>query len=410
MFLLFAALGCAHTRPEPQIDLIADQNASGLIELRRDLHRHPELSGEEERTAAVVAERLRGLGLDVRAGVGGHGVVAVLTGGRPGPTVAYRADMDASPGDEPAREVRSLVPGVHHVCGHDVHTAIGVGVASVLSRFRDDLAGRVVFLFQPAEETLAGAEAMIATGALDIAPPEAIFALHTFPLQVGTIGYAPGEGFAGMDEWSIDIPHASDEHERRILEAIDSMGTALFPASPELMKQYLRDLADPRSNLSEGVFVVRRAVRTGSELQITVTVKAARDDAYAVLRKRIAGDLEAIVGPDLYTIQFRPEVFPRAESNRLETLAAVESLKEALGAQNVVRFHHSIPFAGEDFALFLRRVPGAMFFLGVANEEKGIAGIPHLPDFDVDERAILVGTKAMSRLLLDRLARPAGSM
>jgi len=165
-----------------------------LIEFRDDIHRHPELSFQEERTAAAVAEPLRALGFDVRAGVGGHGVVARLTGGRPGPLVALRADMDAvaSTAPDPATDIASVIPGVRHICGHDVHTTVAFGVARALASVRAELTGSVLFVFQPAEERAQGAYRMLEDGAFSGGVPAAIFAFHTAPFEVGHIGTKPG--------------------------------------------------------------------------------------------------------------------------------------------------------------------------------------------------------------------------
>lgn len=170
-----------------------DAQTSALIAIRRDLHRHPELSGEEKRTAGIVAARLKALGLQVRTGIGGHGVVGILAGGRPGPLVAYRADMDAVRSAEPDPvEFKSLVEGVRHICGHDVHVAIGLGLASALASVRADLPGRVMFVFQPSEERATGAQAMLDAG-LFKDRPAAIFGLHTAPIAVGRVMTRAGE-------------------------------------------------------------------------------------------------------------------------------------------------------------------------------------------------------------------------
>ena len=171
-----------------------DAQHAKLVELRRDLHRHPELSGNEVRTAGIVAKQLTALGLDVRTGVGGHGVVGVLQGGRPGPLVAYRADMDAvrSTLPDPA-PFPSEVPGVRHICGHDVHVAIGIGLASALASIRSDLPGRVMFIFQPAEERATGARAMLDDGLFKNESPVAVFGVHTAPIEVGRISSKSGQ-------------------------------------------------------------------------------------------------------------------------------------------------------------------------------------------------------------------------
>jgi metal-dependent amidase/aminoacylase/carboxypeptidase family protein len=159
-----------------------------FIAVRRDIHRNPEVSGQEMRTARVVATRLKALGLDVRTGIGGHGVVGILTGGRPGPLVAYRADMDAVRSKEPdPAPFASQTVGVRHICGHDVHVAIGLGLASALASIKRDMPGRVMFIFQPAEEVATGARAMIADGLYKIGDPVAVFGLHSSPLEAGRI-------------------------------------------------------------------------------------------------------------------------------------------------------------------------------------------------------------------------------
>lgn len=178
---------------QDRVNTHVDGSVQTWIDVRRDLHRHPELSGEEVRTAKVVADRLRQLGLDVRTGIGGHGVAGLLTGGRPGPLVAYRADMDAvrSAAPDPV-EFRSVVPGVRHICGHDVHVAIGLGLASALAQVRADLPGRVMFVFQPAEERATGARAMLDAGLFADTKPAAIFGLHTAPFEAGLLSSKAG--------------------------------------------------------------------------------------------------------------------------------------------------------------------------------------------------------------------------
>lgn len=194
---LTAALSLAVQAPASIQDRIAAHvktYEADFIAVRRDIHRHPELSGQEARTAGIVAARLKSLGLEVRTGVGGHGVVGILTGGRPGPLVAYRADMDAvrSTAPDPA-PFASTISGVRHICGHDVHVAIGLGLASALASVRRDLPGRVMFIFQPSEERADGARAMLADGLFGkTTTPVAIFGLHAAPLDVGRIVSKPG--------------------------------------------------------------------------------------------------------------------------------------------------------------------------------------------------------------------------
>ena len=196
--MLAVALLSLGQGPAPDIHARIDAHVktitAGLVDIRRDLHRHPELSGEEVRTAGIVAARLKALGLEVQTGVGGHGVVGILRGGRPGPLVAYRADMDAVRSNEPDPvEFRSVVPGIRHICGHDLHVTIGLGLASALASVRRDLPGRVMFVFQPAEERAAGARAMLDAGLFAKELPVAIFGLHSAPIEVGRVMSKAGQ-------------------------------------------------------------------------------------------------------------------------------------------------------------------------------------------------------------------------
>lgn len=171
---------------------LAQTSPGDLTLLRHDLHRHPEISGQEMRTARVVAERMRAAGLEVRTGIGGHGVVAILRGGRPGPLVAYRADMDAVPSNDPdPSAIKSEAPGVRHICGHDLHVTVGVGVAEALARWRGAIAGSVMFIFQPSEERATGARAMLEAGIFAADKPVAIYGLHTSPQAVGIVSSKP---------------------------------------------------------------------------------------------------------------------------------------------------------------------------------------------------------------------------
>ena len=207
-----------------------------LIELRREIHRRPELAGEERETAGLVAGALREAGLEVTTGVGGHGVLAVLDGSADGPTLAYRADMDAVdaqrnvlPFPRPDRVFdegfASRVPGVAHLCGHDLHTAIGVGIARTLALGPEPVRGRLVFVFQPAEEPLRGARAMLETGLVQRLAPREFYALHCAPYPSGTIGVSPGYGLPGLDEVRIVLPGGDDAAVAAVAAEVARLGT-----------------------------------------------------------------------------------------------------------------------------------------------------------------------------------------
>lgn len=385
------------------IDQFAADLDAGLVALRRDIHRQPELAGDERRTASVVAERLGAAGLSVSTGVGGHGVVAVLDGAGPGPTVAYRADMDAVAADEMVgSEFVSQVPGVAHLCGHDLHTAIGVGMAQVLARLRHLFRGRVAFVFQPAEETLDGACAMIGAGVLDRVAPHEIYALHCAPVPVGVFAVSPGTGQPGLDVGYIDVAGVSAvRNGERIVTAINDLSTVVRPRTPEEFAQFMEDLQTPNGPLAR--FVLADSHLTpgdGGAVRVRLWVRAWPDDRYPALReevRRLAGSVGAV------RVEFPEPPFPAMVCSPELSRAAAAHLRGVPGVAAVKVLHAAFPFNGEDFGLFLRRVPGAMFYLGVANPEAGFNGVPHAPDFAADERAIGLGVRAMAGLLLSRL-------
>src|SRR5918995_956775 len=186
---------------------IADRLTPQLVALRKRLHQHPELAFEEHETAKAVIGFLNELGIPFRAGVGKTGIVAVLEGSAPGRTIGIRADMDALPiHEETGLSFASKIPGKMHACGHDVHTVIALGVAAALSEMRDTLKGRIKFIFQPAEETLSGARAMIADGVLDDPKMEVILGYHNWPaVQAGRVGYNPGAVMSAADAFDITL-------------------------------------------------------------------------------------------------------------------------------------------------------------------------------------------------------------
>ncbi|WP_433219596.1 M20 metallopeptidase family protein [Dactylosporangium sp. CS-047395] len=344
-----------------------------MILLRRELHQRPEPAGHEERTAAAVASRLTAAGIPVTTGVGGHGVVAVVEGGTPGPTIAYRADMDAM----------LTAAGPAHLCGHDVHTAIGVGIAQTLAR--TPFAGRAMVLFQPAEETLEGARAMLASGVFASGVPDEVYALHCGPYPVGTFGVMPGVGQPGQDTGHVEGGDAA------LVAAIEGLSTVRRPTNDAEFQRLFADLHTPDGPLRRFVFA-ESWIEPGSAAA-RFAVRAWPDDRYPELRTelhRLAGDRRIVFDGDPF-----PAMVCSAE---LSTLAAAHLLTVP-GVSSIATMHAAFPFNGEDFGLFLAHAPGAMFFLGV-----GPAGVPHAPTFTVDERAIPLGVRAMTSLLLDRLA------
>jgi len=367
-----------------------------LIAFRRDLHRHPELSGAEQRTAEVVSAGLRALGLEPRMGVGGHGVVVSIRGRKPGPLVAFRADMDAVPSDaaDPV-EFPSLTPGVRHICGHDIHTTIGMALAEGFAAVRDDLAGTVMLLFQPAEERAEGARAMLAAGVFDRGKPAAIFGVHTAPLEVGQLGTTPGVLMPARDGLDVDLSGSGslEEIAGQVRALVDAVGT--IPMAEAMVP-------------AEGDFVFVQTLppeRTGSTMAVrfslTVSGAAARSSARAKIEQGLDGLRVENVG---ITHRYREKMVAGVHNDEALTARANESIRSALGEGVVVPITGIIPAFSEDFGTFQDEALGVFWFLGVSNAAKGSIGMPHSPGYVADEGSILVGARAMTAVILDRLA------
>ncbi|MFJ4685348.1 M20 family metallopeptidase [Streptomyces sp. NPDC088789] len=401
--LMWGATGEAVARgrggPVTQTALSAEaaRLEQSLIRLRRDLHQHPEAPGQERRTAALVARELRAAGLTVTTGVGGHGVVGVLAGSRPGRTVAYRADMDAVP----PKDIVGGGTAPAHLCGHDVHTAVGVGVARVLARFRKELSGTVVFLFQPAEETLSGARALIDSGVLEREQVEEIHALHCGPFPVGRFALTGGFGMPGQDKAEVTLtgPDALDDA-RRLAADIGGLATVALPQTPADLERIIAESRTPDGPLTR--FIALRAVP--QQAQVTVSYRCWPQERYVEVRESIRRTARSYPGAG---VRFPADPFPAMVSPERDARLLGRHLRRALGHDSAIELHAAFPpFSGEDFALFLDRIPGTFTFLGVRAPGAPVTtSYPHYPDFSPDERAIGVGVRAMAGWLAQRAHR-----
>jgi len=375
------------------VDAVADRLDKDLIELRRDIHRHPELAGEERRTSGLVARRLRAAGLDVTTGVGGYGVVGVLRGARPGRTVAYRADMDAVP---PSEQIEGG-PTTAHLCGHDIHTTVGVGVAEVLATLRARLSGTVVFVFQPAEENLTGAAAMLADGVLARTRPAEIHALHCGPFPVGEFAVMPGYGLPGQDRGTVTVSgQGALARAGQLAGEINALGTVAPPASPAALEDLVAAVQVPDGPLAEFVYMRAQVSpdATDDRADVLVSYRCWAPERYVAVRR----DIQRLAGPAEMT--FPPAPFPAMVVPEREGHAVGRYLRRT---NKVVTLHASLPFSGEDFALFLDELPGTYSFLGVRAPGAGIeTSYPHFGAFNPDERAIGHGVRAMAGWLAAR--------
>ncbi|MEO8620486.1 MAG: M20 family metallopeptidase [bacterium] len=378
-----------------QIRAVLQRDEEKWIEFRRDLHRHPELSGAEVRTSRQVVAELRRLGLEVRTNVGGYGVVGILRGGLPGPLIAYRSDMDAvaSSAHDPV-DFPSTSAGVRHICGHDIHTTIALALATALRQVRDSLAGSVLFIFQPAEERATGAKAMLADGVFSSGLPVEIYGLHTSGYEAGRLATTAGPMMAGRDRFDVvlsgngDLAAASASVAQRIgaLGTIDAsqIGT---PQPPDFV-----------------VVQLNPAVTSAGQVRLTGTVSVASPSSRAHVAAAIRSGLSASLPVGVMaTSTYEAKWVAGVTNDPARAATASASVRAALGDQALATVT-TIPAAfSEDFGSFQDIVPGVFFYLGVANAARGWNGLPHNPDYVADERAIGVGTLAMAAVIVDRL-------
>ncbi len=392
------------------IGLQADDLHHKLVEIRRDIHQHPELAGNEARTSALIAKHLRGLGLEVHTGQFGHSVVGILRGARAGRTHTGRADLDALPGDftDPA-PFKSKTPGVHHACGHDVHIAIGLGIAEIMARQRASLHGTVVFIFQPEEESFKGAQGMLASGVFSSVTPDEIYGLHVTAFPVGQIVVRANEMFAYQRRVSIQLKNElSTEQVTKLTKHVQD---ALFRIRPGAKPWEIQSAADPaigvtsQSNGYQDYLIMDASFATRTENGVLVletnlyeTKAANLDGIVARIEQAIAasGHQQQLLSVSL--TQANPTVLndPKLTSLAISTLQqAGADVRPAFG---------QVPFFNDDFAYFQQKIPGVYFFLGGSNAEKAQIAMNHALDFQVDETSIKIGVSSFSSLIMARLA------
>lgn len=376
-----------------------------VVATRRDFHEHPELSWHETRTQRVILERLRALGLaDVHA-IARTGATALVQGARPGPCVLWRADMDALPVPEKSSlPFASKTENVMHACGHDTHMAIGLGLAEALQQKRDDLAGSVRFVFQPAEEAAGGAQACIADGVLDAPRVDVALGLHiSADIPLGTINVAPGPFFAAPTAFRITIQgrggHAAAPHQSvdavivaaYVVTALQTVVSRSLPPSETAVLTVGKIAGGYRGNV-----IAESATMTGTIRSYTDAVRE------SMLRRTedIVAGVCASFGAT-YTFDHQTSCPPLVNNPEIAAFVR-ETAEEYFGEGNIL----AAPTMGaEDMGVFLEKRRGCYFWLGARNERRGIAGRHHDPGFMVDEDALMVGVEFGLRLIEGQLAR-----
>jgi len=377
---------------------------TSLVALRRDFHRHPELSFQERRTAEIISERLHAAKLDVRADIAGTGVVGVLRGDQPGRTVAWRADIDALPLTE-AVDVpfRSATPGVMHACGHDGHTAIAITLAEILAARRADLPGTAVFIFQPAEEVLGGAKPMIEAGVLDRPRVAEVYGLHlTTQGAAGSVAIRPGPTMASADGFSVEVtgkgghgayPHLSVDPmtaAAHILVGMQSLVTKEVAAQESVVLTIGQIVAGTKNNIIPDRATMRGTLRT-FDLDVRERMLSRLQSFVADMARAYRAEARL----DL-TMGCPPVVNPDREADFVHRCAVA-----AVGA-GAVQGGRPV-MASDDMSLFLRARPGCYFRVGIAPTH-GRPAPHHAPEFEMNEDGLSVGLQVALKVLTTALA------
>jgi len=404
--------------PGAQIDARAAALESKVIVWRRDLHQHPELSNREVRTAGVVAGHLQALGLKVQTGVAHTGVVGLLDTGRPGPVIALRADMDALPVTEEVdlpfasssrANFNGQEVGVMHACGHDCHVAILMGVAELLAGMKQQLAGSIKFIFQPAEEgpppgEHGGAALMIRQGVLENPKPEVIFGLHVFAgVEAGTIAYRPGPAMASSDRIRVTVTG------RQTHGALPWRGVDPIVISSQIVLG-LQTIVSRQVDVSlEPAVVSIGAIKGGvrdniipETVEMLGTVRTFNEDMRVDIHARIRNTVEMIARSAGATAQVNfDNAYPITVNDVPLTERMLPTLRRVAGAENVI-FGQKIT-GYEDFSYYQQKIPGFFYFLGITprGTDRKQSAPNHSPRFFVDESALVLGVRSLAHLTLD---------
>lgn len=369
-----------------------------MVVMRRYLHMNPELSFKEEKTAKYIVDFYADLGVDVRSGVGGNGVVARIKGGRPGKTVALRADFDALPiQDEKDVPYKSTVPGVMHACGHDGHTATLLQLAKAIHEMQEELAGEYVFIHQHAEEYApGGAKPMIEDGCLD--GVDVIFGTHLWSLtDAGTIEYRTGPTMAAADRFDITVQgaggHGAAPHQTKDAIAI---GAQLVTNLQQIVSRRVNPTES--AVLSVGSFVAENAFNViADSAKIGGTVRTFAPKIRDLMEHEMKRVVDGTALANDCEIEFVYERGYPAVVNHEDETEFLKSVAEKIqGTENVVETEPHM--GGEDFAYYLEKVPGTFFFTGARPENP----FPHHhPKFDFDENAMLIAAKVLGAAAID---------
>lgn len=411
--VLVTLLACQHAEAlnHDKIKQHSTDIFESLVDIRRDLHKHPEVSGEEQRTSKVVAEYLSNLGLEVKTNIGGYGVVGILNGHKKGRKIAWRADIDAIASDAPdSVDFASLNEGVRHICGHDIHTVVGLGIASTLAQQADDVEGSVYFLFQPAEENFQGARAMIDDGLFDLIQPDEIYGAHVTPMPAGVIATKPDEVYSYRRRVKLAFKDSIDIE--ALTQSVNTVIQSMVRTKLNAQPWNLQHLVDPAIGLENPDTIYQEYLipdnkltvkESDNQLEFEAGVVESNptnlDNTLTEIREKLGKTKYADRLISVEYIQEGPSVVNDTELANM----AIDTIRSVYGEKSVARNYGVVPYFNDDFAYFQQTVPGVYFFLGGSNFEQGVIAMPHTPEFNVDEHSIEIGVSYFSSLILERI-------
>ncbi|HTX91906.1 MAG TPA: amidohydrolase [Anaerolineales bacterium] len=373
--------------------------------MRRDFHSHPELGFHEVRTAGIVAKELNSLGLEIHTGIAETGVVAILEGGKPGPVILVRADMDALPiHEETGAAYASQNPGVMHACGHDGHTAILLTVVRMLLAHKDELAGTVKFVFQPAEEGMGGAERMIQAGVLADPKVDVCLGLHVWNEKpVGWFGVAPGPAMAGAEIFKIKVKGKGGHG------AVPQLSIDPVLAAAHIVTA-LQGIVSRNVGPLQSAVVSVCTIHGGEtfnvippEVELTGTIRTFEAEVRAKVLERFEQTVRSVAEGLGCQAEIELDRLTPATINQPEPAARVEAVARRLFPKADVDSSNYVTMGSEDFAFVLEKVPGCFFFIGSANPEKGLDAGHHNPRFDFDETILPHAAALMASSVADFL-------
>jgi metal-dependent amidase/aminoacylase/carboxypeptidase family protein len=396
---------------EESFKLETDKVFEKIVKIRRNFHANPELAGKEKQTQETIKKYLLNLGLEVKTGIYGYGIVGILKGAKKGKCIAWRADMDALPNDFPDNvDFKSVIKGAQHGCGHDVHMAIALGIAEVLSKHKKDLQGTVCFIFQPQEESFTGAKGMLNNQLFSKINPIEIYGLHITPFLVGQIMVKENEMYAYQK--GIRIQFKNNLTKENLTELYQKIRSSLTRTINNSKPWELQNALDPNDGLASPNTIFKDYFILDENYinyfkNDTLFLEA---DVYETDKNKLDAIIPAVkkviesqgLSAQLVSVTLFKEN-PTIQNNPTLTNYAINTLDKMYGKGTVTVDYGQVPFSNDDFSYFQQKVPGVYFYLGGSNFEKEMIAMIHAPNFMVDEECIRTGVKSFSSLIFERL-------